>query len=159
MLQFRLISKQIDLSIPNFTNYVFDQEIPIFSLVQNLNITQLEGDKYLTVLDQEIAKSMRDTSENRRRRLKSAPKTPEKIQTVMTAFKRNPDVIVEVLLRANGICERCKQEAPFLRRKDETPYLEVHHIVRLADGGVDSVENALALCPNCHRELHFGSVC
>ncbi|WP_423840301.1 HNH endonuclease [Vibrio mytili] len=117
------------------------------------------ADKVQYDLDQEIAKSMRDTSENRRRRLKSAPKTPEKIQTVMTAFKRNPDVIVEVLLRANGICERCKQEAPFLRRKDETPYLEVHHIVRLADGGVDSVENALALCPNCHRELHFGSVC
>jgi type IV pilus assembly protein PilM len=39
-----------------YSLYVFDQEIPIFSLVQNLNISQLEGTKYLTVLDQEIAK-------------------------------------------------------------------------------------------------------
>lgn len=39
-----------------YSLYLFDQEIPIFSLVQNLNISQLEGEKYLTVLDQEIAK-------------------------------------------------------------------------------------------------------
>ncbi|WP_242657405.1 HNH endonuclease [Vibrio antiquarius] len=64
--------------------------------------------------------------------------------------------MVEVLLRADGVCERCKQQAPFSRSRDGTPYLEVHHIKRLADGGDDSVENAQALCPNCHRELHFG---
>jgi 5-methylcytosine-specific restriction protein A len=28
--------------------------------------------------------------------------------------------------------------------------------VMLAEGGEDTVENALALCPNCHRRLHFG---
>ncbi len=39
-----------------YSLYIFDQEIPIFSLVQNLNISQLEGDKYLVVLDQEMAK-------------------------------------------------------------------------------------------------------
>lgn len=39
-----------------YSLYLFDQEIPIFSLIQNLNISQLEGEKYLTVLDQEIAK-------------------------------------------------------------------------------------------------------
>ena len=44
----------------------------------------------------------------------------------------------------------------FNRKKDNTPYLEVHHIIRLADDGDDSVENAIALCPNCHREAHFG---
>ena len=26
----------------------------------------------------------------------------------------------------------------------------------LADGGSDTVENAAALCPNSHREFHFG---
>jgi type IV pilus assembly protein PilM len=36
--------------------YIFDQEIPIFSIIQNLNVTQLEGVRYLEVLDQEIAK-------------------------------------------------------------------------------------------------------
>ncbi|CAM4087296.1 HNH endonuclease [Vibrio neonatus] len=116
------------------------------------------ADKVRFDLDKAIAESMKDTLKNRKKRLESSPKYPEKIQTVTTTFKRNPDVIVEVLLRANGVCERCKQQAPFLKRKGNTPYLlEVHHIIRLADGGTDSIDNAQALCPNCHRELHFGS--
>lgn len=134
-------------------------ELPKYTDLENDLGGIHSADKVQYDLEQEIIQSMQDTSENRLRRLKLASKTPEKIQTVRTMFKRNPDVIVEVLLRANGVCERCNQEAPFLRCRDETPYLEVHHIVRLADGGVDSIENALALCPNCHRELHFGSAC
>ncbi len=39
-----------------YSMYIFDQEIPVFSIVQNLNITQLEGEKYLEILDQEISK-------------------------------------------------------------------------------------------------------
>lgn len=39
-----------------YSLYIFDEEIPIFSLVQNLNIGELVGDKYLELLDQEIAK-------------------------------------------------------------------------------------------------------
>jgi 5-methylcytosine-specific restriction protein A len=34
--------------------------------------------------------------------------------------------------------------------------LEVHHKIRLADGGFDTVENAIAVCPNCHRQCHHG---
>jgi 5-methylcytosine-specific restriction protein A len=36
------------------------------------------------------------------------------------------------------------------------PYLEVHHIKRLADKGSDTTTNSIAVCPNCHRELHYG---
>ena len=71
-------------------------------------------------------------------------------------YDRNPDVIVEVLERAGSKCEKCLNDAPFKKRKDGMPYLEVHHIVRLADGGYDTVANAIALCPNCHRESHYG---
>lgn len=39
---------------------------------------------------------------------------------------------------------------------NESPYLEVHHKVPLALGGDDTVANATALCPNCHRQNHFG---
>ncbi|TDA69847.1 HNH endonuclease signature motif containing protein, partial [Halomonas marinisediminis] len=38
-----------------------------------------------------------------------------------------------------------------------TPFLEVHHLIRLKDGGPDTVENCAALCPNCHRKLHYSS--
>lgn len=40
----------------SYSLYIFDQEIPIFSLVQNLNVAELEGERYLDTLDQEIAK-------------------------------------------------------------------------------------------------------
>ena len=68
---------------------------------------------------------------------------------------RNADVISAVLERAAGHCERCHNAAPF-RRPDGTPYLGIHHKIRPADDGLDTVTNALALFPNCHREAHYG---
>lgn len=69
--------------------------------------------------------------------------------------KRSTDVKVYALLRAKGICELCNHKAPF-RTEKGTPFLEVHHIFRLSDDGPDLPENVAGLCPNCHRESHFG---
>lgn len=96
-------------------------------------------------------------AEARRKRLALAEKVPQRLPVVVLAYARNPDVVAEVLERAKGICERCMKPAPFLRRQDKSPYLEVHHKKQLADDGEDSVENAIALCPNCHRESHYGA--
>ena len=38
---------------------------------------------------------------------------------------------------------------------EQAPYLEVRHKVRLVDNGEDTVENAIAIGPNCHREAHY----
>jgi 5-methylcytosine-specific restriction enzyme A len=81
---------------------------------------------------------------------------PEKKIASITVYKRNPYVAAEALLRADGTCESCGKSAPFKRLSDGTPYLEVHHKQRLADDGEDTIENVLALCPNCHRKSHFG---
>lgn len=70
-------------------------------------------------------------------------------------YVRDPDVVAFVELAADGFCEKCGLRAPFLR-PDESPFLEVHHIQPLADGGPDTVWNAAGLCPNCHRECHYG---
>jgi HNH endonuclease len=110
---------------------------------------------YLDDLEKEVSKARQD-NDKRRRRLRAAPVLPDKVTMTVTTFIRNPDVIAEVLERANGKCEFCKTPAPFLRAKDRSPYLEVHHKRQLAHGGEDSIENAIALCPNCHREAHFG---
>lgn len=47
----------------------------------------------------------------------------------------------------------CGEEAPFHDKNDE-PYLEEHHVKRLADGGSDTMDNVVAICPNCHRKMH-----
>lgn len=107
-------------------------------------------------LREKVNKSIRDGKAARGARLKSDSVKPKKYTVQITVFDRNPDVIAEVLERANGKCEICGRPAPFNRKKDGSPYLEVHHKVQLAAGGDDSVENALAVCPNCHREQHYG---
>lgn len=109
-----------------------------------------------TSLSAQVEVSEHSSAEQRALRLASAPKKPTEVQVVSRAFRRNPDVIAEVLHRAAGKCELCKATAPFLRLSNGSPYLEVHHKVTLAAGGDDTVENAYALCPNCHRREHFG---
>lgn len=55
--------------------------------------------------------------------------------------------------RAKGHCEGCGDKAPFETKSG--PYLEVHHLTRLSDGGADCPENVIALCPTCHRRAHY----
>ena len=74
------------------------------------------------------------------------------VQTVQ--YRRSPGVVANVVARAAGICDLCQGPAPF-ERGDGTPFLEVHHITPLAMGGLDHEDNAVALCPNCHRRCHY----
>lgn len=106
--------------------------------------------------EKQVALSLKSTPEVRRKRLATAPSRPKSRLTVVSQFIRNPDVIAEVLFQAQGKCQGCGMKAPFLRYRDGTPYLEVHHRHQLSQGGEDTVENAIALCPNCHRQKHYG---
>jgi len=72
----------------------------------------------------------------------------------LKVYVRDPYVSEYAKRRANGVCQLCGKPAPF-RDNDEKPFLETHHIIWLADGGADSLENTVALCPNCHRKMHI----
>ncbi len=125
---------------------------PIFEYKEEIDI-----DMYNTEFENEISRISNLSNEEREKeKRKFQNKKPKKITIKSTSYIRNPYVVVEALERANGVCEKCKKEAPFIRKSDNSPYLEVHHIKPLSEDGEDSVENVLALCPNCHRELHFG---
>lgn len=80
---------------------------------------------------------------------------PKEIVSQTIQRERDPLVRDWVARAANGICECCQMLAPF-ELSDGSPYLEVHHIRHLANDGSDKVSNAVAVCPNCHRELHHG---
>lgn len=125
----------------------------ITGLRSGLIPTQVESERDFA---NAVSKSQKLSVSERQRRLKTANKKPEKREAIAIVYSRNPDVVAEVLYRAKGYCESCKQPAPFKKRSDKTPYLEVHHIKRLVDGGDDTVKNAQALCANCHRRKHFG---
>mgnify|MGYP006434468159 FL=1 len=104
----------------------------------------------------EISKAKEDASETRLQRIAQSDKRPKRLRVYSYTYHRNSDIIIEAQLRAHGICENCKQPAPFERISDGSPFLEVHHINSLADGGEDTLDNVIALCPNCHRKKHYG---
>ncbi|MCW7475611.1 HNH endonuclease [Leptospira levettii] len=85
---------------------------------------------------------------------KHKPKTASKRLVSSMYYERNPILKEFVRRRANGKCELCKENAPFLDNKGN-PFLEVHHIIWLSRNGEDTIENTVALCPNCHRKMHI----
>jgi 5-methylcytosine-specific restriction endonuclease McrA len=69
------------------------------------------------------------------------------------SFVRDQYVKEYAKRRAHGVCQLCDQPAPFVDRNGR-PYLEAHHVIWLDEGGDDSIDNVVALCPNCHRKMH-----
>lgn len=59
---------------------------------------------------------------------------------------------VLVVKRANGHCQLCGCTAPF-HDSQGNPYLEIHFVIALNEGGSDSIDNLVTLCPNCHRKM------
>lgn len=88
------------------------------------------------------------------KRLKNSSNKPGVRYIISKQYERNQDVVEYVKRKANGYCQLCGNKAPFKNKNDE-PFLEVHHIKWLSNGGEDSIENAVALCPNCHRKMHI----
>ncbi len=125
---------------------------PAASVDRDLPLIEHELEKQ----EERVKQSRLLTDEARKERLKQAQRYPAQKAAVVIVFDRNEDVIVEVLGRANGRCERCGHHAPFVKDRDGSAYLEVHHRKPLSEQGEDTVENAIALCPNCHRHAHYG---
>lgn len=76
---------------------------------------------------------------------------PPRVPTISSKVKRDPKVRKEVIKRAINGCEResCGDKRRY------TGFLDVHHILGVEKS--DRVWNCVALCPNCHREAHYGS--
>lgn len=88
---------------------------------------------------------------------KKAISSIDKPNTIVLTEYRNRSIQIKkyALLRAEGKCENCGNDAPFVN-VDNIPFLEVHHIFSLADNGPDHPVNVAAICPNCHKEAHYG---
>jgi hypothetical protein len=79
---------------------------------------------------------------------------PDRIMSEVWTYSRDSRVREAVLRRADGRCEFCGQLG--FMKPDATRYLESHHVIALANDGEDRLTNVIALCPNDHREAHFG---
>lgn len=147
-----LIQKFDELNAKAFIRFVGQDK-----LFPKANETIKESQaEYKVNFENEVNESLDDSSENRQRRLASCANKPKVVYRLVQDYHRDPDIVAEALYRAEGFCEKCKEKAPFIKRSNGEPYLEVHHIIPLSQGGLDSLKNVISLCPNCHREIHFG---
>ena len=103
-------------------------------------------------LSERVARALRRMRSKKAAPPKGQKKVPKTTGT-SDRYIRDPEVIAWVLEEAAGNCENCGYPAPFKRISGEG-FLEVHHVRPLGEGGPDIVENAVACCPNCHRQLH-----
>jgi 5-methylcytosine-specific restriction enzyme A len=118
---------------------------------QSISLTKLKEEE-----EAEIKVSAQASSEERKNEIAEKSTKPERMRVFSFTYRRNPHIAAEALYRASGCCEQCKKPAPFFRASDGTPFLEIHHVKPLAEGGHDSLDNVMALCPNCHRKVHYG---
>jgi predicted HNH restriction endonuclease len=106
----------------------------------------------------ETTSNMTSLEKQRKKAEKAASENPVRnvSQTVKSEYIRAPAIKKYAKCRANGNCEYCEKSAPFETENGE-PYLEVHHVDELSEGGEDHPDKVIALCPTCHREVHHGA--
>ena len=81
---------------------------------------------------------------------------PPTITAVITAFRRKGLLVAYARRRAEYRCEVEGCSVPLFVGDDGRPYLEIHHITSLANGGLDTIDNVVCVCAQHHRELHYG---
>jgi 5-methylcytosine-specific restriction endonuclease McrA len=118
----------------------------------------LREDQFITEQAAKEKEARKLTLEDLKTRVENSTGNQKADRTTVLTLRhvRNPFIAEYAKRMANGICQDCGQPAPFINKATNEPFLETHHIIRLADGGPDAVENTLALCPNCHRKRHYG---
>jgi HNH endonuclease len=79
---------------------------------------------------------------------------PEYRERMTGSYVRDQEVRRRVVNRANGICEYGGCQT--FQKANGQAYLEAHHVISLSEQGPDKLSNVIALCPNHHREAHFG---
>jgi len=83
--------------------------------------------------------------------------TPTKISREINIYTRNNALRTLVKRRAQYSCEMPSCDYVGFEQENGERYIEVHHLIPLSQGGEDSLSNTVALCPTCHRKLHYAS--
>ena len=136
--------KRIATKVELLGNPVRDIKI-IESIVEPLDDTHSleEIEQHAKTLSMEVLKHIAEKRSNKKTNV---------VKETVTHY-RDPYIAEYAKRRANGICQLCSMPAPFSDKNGE-PYLESHHVEWLSKGGEDSIDNVVALCPNCHRKMH-----
>lgn len=97
--------------------------------------------------------------ENKRRKSFCCDEHARKFANATVWYRGRDAYSTRILYRDNFTCQRCGEfhadRSEFgipIPVSDGT--LEVHHIIRVSDGGDDSPQNLMTLCHDCHVAVH-----
>jgi 5-methylcytosine-specific restriction enzyme A len=86
---------------------------------------------------------------------------PNKVSKTTSSYPRNPKLAQKAITNANHECENKREHWLFKSRRTNQNFVEAHHLfpvaaTELLGKNMDFVENIFALCPGCHRAIHYG---
>lgn len=84
---------------------------------------------------------------------KSEQNQTEYVELKGKRIKRNQLIVAYIKEKAGYKCQACGFS---FTKKDGSKYVEAAHIKQLAKSRMDTVENLVALCPNCHKKFDLG---
>lgn len=89
------------------------------------------------------------------------PKGSKRANTGET-WKRNASYAAQALENAGHKCEHKSHHETFINAKSGNHFVEAHHLIpmQFQDNfkySLDVPENIIALCPNCHRAIHYAN--
>ncbi len=84
-------------------------------------------------------------------------KTKERVVEAKKIRVRNQRAANSIKELYKGECQISGKEFTF-KKKDGTPYTEIHHLIPLREGGADSPFNLIVVNPLIHRMLHYADV-
>lgn len=79
---------------------------------------------------------------------------PQKREYLIETYARDQGWVAEAKNKYGLYC-LCQSCTNSFQKPDGSPYIEVHHIIPLAEGGEDSLWNLSVLCAHHHRMAHF----
>lgn len=145
---------------PDLTNRDFIAKL--YSDYGRYNIAEIKNvnDYFDGKLNRIIQKNKKDPSDEYITHIE--PKQKAKRSKGVYYYPRNPKMAEYALKNANHSCENNSKHECFIKRSNNMPYTEVHHLIPLCyfdefDGvSLDVPENIVSLCSNCHNEIHYG---
>jgi len=73
-------------------------------------------------------------------------------ETIIRTRRLSSLVRRHAIIQAGSKCQLCHLDGAIDGNEGQS-FLEIHHLKRLSEGGEDSLQNIVVLCPNCHKTV------
>lgn len=112
--------------------------------------------------DEEFQKKVSWVTPKRSNKGKVAKKK-KKTRSESINIPRDAGIAKSALIDANFKCQMDPNHKTFVSPKTSKNYVEAHHLIPMEyyddfKNCIDVEANIVALCPNCHREIHFSDL-